>query len=399
MATERLYYSDPYLREFSAGITRVEAVSGKYHVVLDRTAFYPDAGGQLCDTGWLNGIPVENVVEQGDDIVHVLPEHPGEKTAAGVLDWTARFDHMQQHAGQHILSQALLRAAGGKTVSFHMGRDVSSIDITVSDLPASAAAAAEDMANSVVLGGGNIRTFWAAENELPRYNLRKPPMRTEHIRIVDIAAFDICACGGTHPATCGEIGLIKIRKAEKVRGNTRVNFYCGRRALADYRWKNDLINETSAALTIKDRELGDAFGRLTEKNRDLQREVNLLRRQVHECQAAGLWETAAADNGIRIIRHVFPLENVNGLKEIAALLTAKPATVALLGAAGAGVHLVFARSEDAGGDMGRLLKTASAAVGGKGGGNARSAQGGGNRPERLESALAAAEAVLLKEIS
>jgi len=399
MATERLYYSDPYRREFTADIIRTAMVGDKYHVVLDRTAFYPEAGGQLCDTGWINGIPVESVLEQGDDIVHILPEHPGQTFAAATLDWPVRFDHMQQHAGQHILSQAILRVAGGETTSFHMGQDISSIDIAGTDLPPTVATAAEDAANGVVFGGGVIRTLWVTESDLPKYHLRKPPERTGPIRLIDIAAFDICACGGTHPATCGEIGLIKIRRTEKVRGNTRVHFYCGWRALADYRWKNDLVNTVSAALTVKDRELGDAFGRLAETNRALQGEANLLRRQMHEYQAAELWAAAAVHNGVRIVRQVLPAETLSGIKEIAALLAARPATVALLGTAGAGAHLAFAKSEDAGGDMGRLLKTAAAAVAGKGGGNARAAQGGGSRPEGLAAALAAAEAELRKEIS
>ncbi|MGI5839725.1 MAG: alanyl-tRNA editing protein [bacterium] len=399
MTTERLFYSDPYQREFTAAVVRMEAVTGKYHVVLDRTAFYPDAGGQLCDTGCLGGIPVENVIEQNGEIVHVLPEPPPGETVKGSLDWPVRFDHMQQHAGQHILSQAFLRTAGGETVSFHMGQNVSSIDIAVPGLSAEDAAAAEDAANGVVFGGGAIRTFWAAKDELANYHLRKPPVQAGPIRLVAIAGFDLCPCGGTHPATCGEVGLIKIRKTERIRGNTRVHFYCGWRALVDYRWKNEMINNISTTLTIRDRELDDAFARLTEKNRVLQGDVGFLRRQLHQYQADGLWAAASVHNGVHIVRHVFPDENPAGLKEIAALLTARPATVALLGATGDGVHLVFARSEDTGGNMGHLLRAAAAAVDGKGGGSARSAQGGGSRPEELPAALAAADAALRKEIS
>ena len=238
--TQRLYYSDSYLRFFSAKLLKQAQGPEGWMVVLDQTAFYPTSGGQPHDLGKIGDIDVWNVVEnEHDEIQHWLrqPLEKGREIHC-MIDWARRFDHMQQHSGQHILSQAFLRAAKLETVSFHLGANYATIDLATESLSAGQLHHAEDLANIIVYENRPIRVRTVSPNEVSSLGLRKESRREGLVRIVEIQDFDLSACGGTHVRTTGEIGGIFVRKLERVNRQARVTFVCGRRTVEASR--NDL---------------------------------------------------------------------------------------------------------------------------------------------------------------
>jgi alanyl-tRNA synthetase len=228
--TERLYYTDCYLREFEARVLRSEAAPNGFKVYLDRTAFYPTSGGQPTDSGTIAGIQVLEAVDEGDEIAHILRQAPEAEGVSGKIDWTRRFDHMQQHTGQHILSAAFGRIGGYKTVSFHLGEESSSIDLDSDRLGVRQLEEAEDAANQVVFENRAVRISFQPAGEASRLELRKPTSREGEVRLVEVEGFDLSACGGTHVSRTGAVGLILVRKVERMKGLTRVEFMCGGRA-------------------------------------------------------------------------------------------------------------------------------------------------------------------------
>ncbi|MEW6364343.1 MAG: alanyl-tRNA editing protein, partial [Acidobacteriota bacterium] len=259
--TRRLYFEDPYCRGFTAHVIDRLVCDGRPAVVLDRTAFYPTGGGQPNDLGTLGSAAVIDVVEREEDsaVLHVLsaPVEPDE--VAGEIDWKRRFDMMQQHTGQHVVSQAFLRAAGCRTVGFHLTGEMLTIDLNNRDIAPDVADAAEDLANQVVFEDRAVVARFVAGSELDKLPLRKPPKVETNIRVVEVSEFDWSPCGGTHVARTGELGLIKILKLERRSDSMRVEFRCGRRALLDYRGKNRVLNQLAADLSVGYSEAGQAI--------------------------------------------------------------------------------------------------------------------------------------------
>lgn len=396
--TEKLYRSDPYLRAFDAGVVARTVNNKRPAVVLDRTAFYATSGGQPNDTGTLNGVPVVDVIEDeaSGDVLHVLAGQLDGDAVYGEIDWARRFDHMQQHSGQHILSQAFERVLNAPTVSFHLGADVCTIDVQCAGLSAGEAAAVEDVANGVVFAGAPVHVHEVTRAELARFPLRKQPVVEGLIRIVEMEGFDFSPCGGTHVRSAGEIGLIKIRRWEK-RGDTqRVDFFCGRRALLDYRWKNDTVNALAASLSVKDRELCATVERRLTAERDTSRALEDARRRLLELEARTMIAESSADAlGRRLIVRVFDDRGNEDARRLAMALSETPATIVLLGLRSAGrAGLIFARSADLAVDMNALLKQAAPLIDGRGGGTPSLAQGGGPAIDHLDDALSAARRML-----
>ncbi|GAI24926.1 unnamed protein product, partial [marine sediment metagenome] len=240
--TKRLYYEDSYLKEFRAKVLKKIKIDNRLAVVLDETAFYPTSGGQPYDKGVIQDVPVVEVVEEGDEIIHILKEELKEKInseVVGKIDWKRRFDHMQQHLGQHILSGALMKLWGVETVSFHLGEEVCTLDIAKEKLTEEEAKKAEECTNEIIFDNRPVKCYFVeGEEELERSNLRKVPEKTGKIRIIEVEDFDLSACGGTHCQATGEVGMIKITKWEKRGEKIRLEFICGRRAWKDYFWKN-----------------------------------------------------------------------------------------------------------------------------------------------------------------
>ena len=241
--TLRLYYTEPWRRDFDADVLSVEPEpsTGRLRVRLNRTAFYPTSGGQPHDMGTLGEARVVDVIddEETGDVVHVVEGRlePG-AAVTGVIDWERRFDHMQQHSGQHALSAAFVRTANVATVSFHLGDATSTIDLA-REVTAGEIAGAERAANEVVWDNRPVAIRFVSDEEAEKLPLRKPPVRTGQLRLIEIQDWDLSACGGTHVSRTGQIGVIAVRQDERVRGSTRVSFLCGGRALDGFRSLRD----------------------------------------------------------------------------------------------------------------------------------------------------------------
>jgi len=250
--TNRLYYDDSYLKEFTAVVLAASNEGGKPAVVLDRTAFYPTSGGQPHDTGTLGRARVLNVEETpSGDIIHILdsPLQPG--PVSGLVDWERRFDHMQQHTGQHILSQAFIVAAQAQTVSFHLGQETSTIDIDLPDPSPQIVEKAESLATGIVFENRPVQVLKVDRAKLSELGVRKESQREGEIRVIDVEGFDRSPCGGTHVRRTGEIGLIALLGLERYKGGTRVEFVCGGRALKVFRTENGILKELGRLCSIQ----------------------------------------------------------------------------------------------------------------------------------------------------
>ena len=245
LKTERLYYSDCYLREFEAHLVAAEPEARGFRIYLDRTAFYPESGGQPADRGTLSGIPVLDVIEVEEAIAHVLERKPEGVEIVGRVDWARRFDHMQQHTGQHLLSAAFEKVGKYKTISFHLGSDASSIDLDSDRLGRRQIDEAEELANQVGFDNREVRIFFRPAAEAGQLDLRKASTREGELRLVEVADFDLSACGGTHVSRTGAVGLVLVRKFERMKGVTRVEFLCGNRALQAARRDFALLTEAA----------------------------------------------------------------------------------------------------------------------------------------------------------
>lgn len=394
MATERLYYTDCYLREFEAGVLRVEAAAQRFRVTLDRTAFYPESGGQPMDRGTLAGINVLEVAEDGDEIVHVLGSRPEGERVQGKIEWPRRFDHMQQHTGQHVLSAAFEKSGNYKTVSFHLGAESSSIDLDSDRLGHRQIDEAEDLANQIIFENREVRINFRPAAEASQMDLRKPSLREGDVRLVEIADFDLSACGGTHVSRTGSVGLIVARKFERMKGLTRVEFVCGGRALKSARQDYRVLTETSRLLSSSSEKLPALIAKQSEELRASNRTREKLVKRLAEFQARELLEAAPEKNGRKIVRQVLAAEEHADGKRVAHEVAGHPAAVALIGVMGTPGSLYFSQSSGGPSDMGALLKQTVAKIGGKGGGTRDFAQGGGVEEAKLDEALAFAESLL-----
>lgn len=392
--TERLYYTDCYLREFEARILKTESGPKGYRVYLDRTAFYPESGGQPMDFGTLGGIPVVSLAEEEDAVVHELERQPEGGQVHGKINWPRRFDHMQQHTGQHVFSAAFEKTGEYKTVSFHLGADVSSIDLDSDRLGRRQIDEAEDLANQIVFENRPVNIFLRPVAEAKRMDLRKPTTREGEVRLVEIADFDLSACGGTHVSRTGAIGLIAVRKVERAKGLTRVEFVCGGRALAASRRDFQVLSEASKLLSASSSHLPGLIAKQVDELRAANRARERSVERVAKSHARELWHAAPENNGRRIVRHIFGEEEHEEGKKVAHEIAAHPAAIALIGVKGKSAFLYFSQSPGGAADMGAILKQTAAKFGGKGGGTRDFAQGGGMDESRLEEALAYAQSLL-----
>jgi alanyl-tRNA synthetase len=389
--TERLYYADPYLRAFDATVVQTREVDGHPAVVLDRTTFYPTSGGQPHDTGLLSGVRVVDVfVDEEGDVVHVLSVGLAGEQVHGEVDWPRRTDHMQQHTGQHILSQAYVEAAGAETVSFHLGEDTSTIDLDRAPLEDDLTARAEAIANRIVMEDRAVTAHFVDADELAELPLRKPPAVEGPIRVVTVASFDWSACGGTHVTATGQVGPIKVVRIERRKDLSRVHFLCGWRALADYQRKQAVVQALTAHLTTSEDELLASIERLEEGSKQLSKELNAAQMALLEVEVGRWLEEAEPVGGQRVVRLSFGERDRTLLREAARQLAEHSGVVALLAAERPQTQFVFAAAEDVDADMGALMRVATAVVGGRGGGHARFAQGGAPEGGPVERALDAA---------
>lgn len=396
--TIRRYYDDAYCTSFDATLLAVTEVQGQPALVLDATYFYPTSGGQPHDLGTLGGCAVTDVIAQDGQILHVLAAGesvPPLGPVHGVIDWPRRFDHMQQHSGQHLLSQVFVRETGCETVSVHFGAQESTLDLECATLSAAQLARVEQVANDLVAAALPITATLVDEAALATLPLRRPPAVRGQIRIVEIQAFDYSACGGTHVRNTAEIGPIKLLRQERRRGQTRVSFLCGKRAVADYIRKHELLVQAAAHYSTDVEQVPELMGRAVEQIKAYQRQVEELTTQLLRYEAAELLAAAQPLGDWRVVVRCWDDRPADTLKTLATLLQAAPGTIALLATtAGDKTTLVFARSADVDRHMGNLLRATLQAFGGGGGGRPELAQGGGIPPAQAAAALDHARAGL-----
>lgn len=393
--TRRLYYEDPYLREFQARVVEALTWGDAPAVVLDQTAFYPEGGGQPADRGWLNHIPVVDVQTRPEDraVVHVLESPlPVGAEVVGRLDWDRRFDHMQQHTAQHILSQAFLRLFDAQTVGFHLGERYTTIDLDRGDLPSDAFGRAEALANQVIEENRPVRPRFVDAETLAQLSLRKPPRVEGPIRLVEVEDFDRVPCGGTHVSRTGEIGMLALVRTERYKGGYRVTFLAGRRARADYARRRELLARLGELLTCGEEEMLPRVERLLQEVKQLQAERRAWREGQVALLAQSLLAQARPLGAWQVVRHVSSDLTGEEMRKLAGLLRQHAGTLVLLGWEEEGKgRILLAAAPDVDLHMGQLIRDVLVPVGGRGGGRPEWAEGGLPRGEDLESVLEQAE--------
>jgi alanyl-tRNA synthetase len=398
--TTKLYWHDAHLTRFTARVVDCFVQEDHRVVILDQSAFYPGGGGQPHDTGAINAVRVlaVSVADNGRILHHLERDRPFQvgEAVAGEVDWPRRLEMIQQHTGQHILSQAFLQLFGAKTKGFRIFERTAEIDLTL-DAPAAelavAMARAEEVANAVVFDDRAVRLHTVTQAEAARLPLRKESFVTDCLRVVEIADFDWSPCGGTHAQRTGEVGLIAVRGWERAKRMTRVQFVCGVRALRDYRAANQTALGIARRFSVGRDAAPEAVARLWEAHKRLERRTRALVELAAKAEAQELLEATPATDGRRLIWRIFDDRDVDEVKLLAYRLVASSGVLALLATRTHGtVRLVFARSADLTVEVNKLLDPVCEKLGGRGGGQADFAQGGGTRVAELEQALAAAAA-------
>jgi len=384
--TVRHYYTDAYRAEFTAAV--VERSPDGTRLYLDETAFYPTSGGQPHDVGTLGGVDVVDVVDEESRIAHVLatPLASAETRLVGRIDWARRYDHMQQHTGQHLLSAVFEDLFDAKTVSVHFGPESSTLDLDVESLAHEQTLAAESRANELV---GEARPVVVTfEDAATAQGLRKASERTGALRIVSIEGVDRSACGGTHVRSTAEIGAVLLRSTEKVRKTTRVEFVCGRRALRRARRDLEALSSIAASLSSSLDDAPAVVATQSERLRDADNARKKLDRELSGYRARERYDAATANAaGVRtiVLRDAASIDELRAFAQAAFALP----RVVVVGALAAPPSVLVASSEDSGLDAGKTLKERLAAVGGRGGGSPRLAQGSVPDAAALESVVAA----------
>jgi len=373
-ATERLYYRDSFLREFDAQVISCEKEGERWKVVLDRTAFYPTSGGQPHDTGKLGDVPVIEVADAEQKVVHYASAAVPVGPVHGTIDWPRRIDHMQQHTGQHLLSAAFIELFGFQTVSFHLGKELSTIDLETPAVIPKQLEEAERRVNEVIFEDKPVVIRSGTAGELVEAGIRKKVEREGILRAIEVEGFDRQPCGGTHLERTGQAGLLLIRKLERRRDQCRVEFVCGFRALAAARSDFSTLTQAAALLSCGLGEVPAVLGKLIEERRVQHGAVKRLEERLAEHEARALLASQPAMGTLRVVASALEEATPSYLGLLAAKLVAEANVVALLASRASG-HVVFAQAKGLPYDMGALLRDTLKQFGGKGGGAKDFAQG------------------------
>jgi alanyl-tRNA synthetase len=400
--TEKLYFTDSSVLIFPATVLSVTPADRGYEVLLDRTAFYPTGGGQPNDTGALGEARVIDVFEDEAGMVrHVVSEQRSLEAGQiieGRVDAARRLDHMQQHSGQHILSQAFVQACGAETRSFHLGAQTSTIDIELETPTIEHMRAAEEAANAIIFEDRPMRIHLVNEEEAAQLPLRKESAVRGHIRVIEVEGFDWSPCGGTHAARAGQIGLIAIKKYERAKKMTRVEFVCGHRALEDYRAANGAAVAVAQMFSAERDSAPDLVQRAIQENKALKKRARELLELATAAEAAEMLKATEATRGFKIIQAVFEGRDFEEARLLASKIVQAEPAVALLGSKeGGAARLVFARSQSLDFNMGQLLSEACQVLGGRGGGKPDLAQGGGPAADKLDDAIKLAAEKIIEQ--
>ncbi len=383
--TTRLYYADAYQTEFDARV--VERADDGRRIYLERTAFYPTSGGQPHDTGTLGGATVRDVIDEGERIAHVLDAPVEHDSVTGRIDWARRFDNMQQHTGQHLLSAVVADLFGWATVSVHFGAGVSTLDVDVPSITAEQAARAECRANEIVFENRPVTVSY--EDAATASGLRKASAREGTLRIVSIADLDRSACGGTHVRATGEIGAILIGKVDKVRQSARIEFVCGMRAVERARADHDALSRLAQSLSAAPHEVADLVARQSTRLKDADSRLRQLETELASRVARERYDAAQPDTaGVRRVVERRVAGSLDELRPLALATSSLPRAMFIGAVESPNASVLVAASEDSGVDAGRTLKAVLADAGGRGGGSARLAQGTLPSRDALDGAMA-----------
>jgi alanyl-tRNA synthetase len=389
--TKRLYFEDPYRTEFEARVLDRRPAGGRPALVLDQTCFYPESGGQPFDLGSLNGVEVVEVVEDAEAILHVLKSQVEADAVKGRIEWKRRFDHMQQHTGQHILSQAFVEVLKGETKSFHLGGDSSTLEIGIGTVSDESLERVEGRANQVVFEDRPVKTRFVPPDRIAEVPLRRPPKVEGVIRVVEVEGFDWSACGGTHVGRTGEIGLIKVIGWERIRGNLRFSFVCGARALAEFQARNRVVRDLAGKFNIQAGDVPVFVERLGAEAKESKRRLKKLEETLAGYEAG---EFVAKAEG-RLVKTVLAERGPDAARALALAVIRKGEFIALIGARSESrSHLVMARSESIGVDLRPLAAELAPLMNGKGGGGPSLVEIAGDLSADLDAVLLAAAAKL-----
>lgn len=364
-----LYYNDSFLREWTTTIVERKEQDEQYFVRLAETAFYPHGGGQPCDTGVINDIAVLDVVKEEEVIWHQVERLPIEDQADCQLNWERRFDHMQHHTGQHLLSATVLQLFDAPTLSFHLGQDMVTIDIDRSSFSDAEMTTLEQAVNQRIYNNLAVTSYFVNAEQLAQLPIVKMPKVNGHIRIVEIEGVEYNACGGTHVAQTGQIGILKLFKAEKQKGSIRLYFKCGARALQDYNDSLDILNTLAVKFNTGRKDILERFGKWEEDQQQLKTELEQLRKanDIHEAKQL----SSQIQN--QQLTHMFEHKTLPDLQRIAAnLMAEQPLTVLL--ATSSEYKVFLAQNGHPQLKCGAFFKEHLSTFNGKGGGSDLSAQ-------------------------
>lgn len=379
------YYADSMIREFTADVVSTGTEGGRHYIILDNTAFYPTGGGQPHDTGWINDIAIIDVEKVNDDIRHYTNADVSSLRGKieGKLDWTRRFDHMQQHTGQHILTAAFVELFDCATTSFHLGSELVTIDLNVAEVSAAQLAAAEQRANEIILENRPIETKWVTKNELAQYNLRKDVKVDEDIRLVIIPDYDYNGCGGIHPTSTGQVGMLKVLATEKMKGQIRIHFVCGKRVLEQLAMRKNVLTDVARQLSVPEEEAAYALRKFLTTAKVSEKALAEAQDQLLEFEAKTLAENS-------VVAQTFENRSIQQLQKLGRYITQLNADAIVLLVADNADKMQFIATRGA--NVTRSMKDFSAAVlpllNGKGGGNDALVQGGGEKQLSAEALLA-----------
>lgn len=375
----RIYCDSPYTTEWEADVVSVEQKEGSVLVMLSETAFYPGGGGQPSDRGTIDGIPVVDVVERDGHVVHVLSKVPEHKTVICAIDFDRRFDLMQQHSGQHLLSAVLFKLYQCKTSSLHMGIDELSIDVAMPEMPLQMLLAVEDEVNAYIYRDLPVAISIVTPEVASEMTLRKTPPKEGEIRIVEITSIDRSPCCGTHVRRTGEIGIVKIVKTEKRGAETRVYFKCGKRALKDYQFKQDIVTGLVHLYRMSEGEVLAKTESLAAQLRNTQKELIEIKDTMLKVEAKELAASATS----KVIAGSYADKSFADIGTLAKYLLESGEFVVIL-ASVPDKRLLFAHSGKFDISCGKMLKENLASFNGKGGGKDNWANGGFGTLEDME---------------
>ncbi|MGD6779739.1 alanyl-tRNA editing protein [Sutcliffiella horikoshii] len=379
---EKLFYQDPYIQTFTTTLSKQsQDESGKWYAVLEQTAFYPEGGGQPYDTGILDDHKVTEVQEINGEIRHYLEQPLPETTqdVTGNINWERRYDHMQQHAGQHLLSAAFEELFSYKTKSFHLGKESSTIDLDAKGLTEQEILETETLVNKIILENRKIEAKWVTKEELSDYPLRNELSVSENIRLVIIPDFDYNGCGGTHPHSTGGVASLKILSLEKQKNMIRVSFVAGNRVLKQLHEKQEVLSELSSLLNAPQNGMSDTVTRMLGQSKEQAKELKDMKERLLEYEAAALVSQTELVSGRSIIKSVLQNREMAELQSMARKLvsTREDLNVFLIAENTGKLQFVGARGSESDLDMKFIANEVFAFINGKGGGRENFVQGGG----------------------